>query len=336
VRFRDFRLVGSSPGPETDVPGRIHVSVVRVSTAPTQRNSDGDGRLALAACPQTGHCRPVWRGSTTTTSPPACCALYPTKVRIRRKAHPPILARCGLRNRVPWRMPLRFSRASPRPAPLALATGIAKARFAPRNGFELAPNTPGSPAAPFPAGCRCLQTTAQIVVTQATFLNRRARVALPIAVSGDVPDTQSDARNIGWRRLRAVWPINCHQQKTFAVLATHEVALPPGSRTSPGLAAPHDERRPDATGACQQQHPVGALETHHPLVVWNRCQRTEMRTPGLVALTGFADLRDTAHGHLCGQPVAIPLFAVFLTNASPASQSAAGLKARIVFPGSAT
>ena len=30
-----------------------------------------------------------------------------------------------------------------------------------------------------------------------------------------------------------------------------------------------------------------------------------MWTPGLVALIGFADLRDTAHGHLCGQPVAI-------------------------------
>ena len=45
---------------------------------------------------------------------------------------------------------------------------LAKARFAPRNGFELAPNTPGAPAAPFPAGCRFLQTTAQIVVAQAT------------------------------------------------------------------------------------------------------------------------------------------------------------------------
>ena len=63
--------------------------------------------------------------------------------------------------------------------------------------------------------------------------NMRARVALPIAVSGDVLDTQIDARNRG------------------------RTAPPPGSRKSPGLVAPHDERRHDATGECQERHPDG-------------------------------------------------------------------------------
>ena len=78
-------------------------------------------------------------------------------------------------------------------------------------------------AAPFPAGWRFLQTTAQIVVAQATFLNVCARVGLPIAVSGDVLDTQIDAQKSGQ-------PVAISQSLVEELLQRNLVRCFPGKR----------------------------------------------------------------------------------------------------------
>jgi hypothetical protein len=89
-----------------------------------QRNRPRVSRLALAQWPHRGQVRLVLRGSTTTTRTPACRALYSTNVRSWAKLQLWWRARCRRPTVTRSRMPLRSSRAIPRPVPVALRTTV--------------------------------------------------------------------------------------------------------------------------------------------------------------------------------------------------------------------
>jgi len=78
--------------------------------------------LALSMCPHNSHSREELRGSTRTTLTPASFALYSMKERSWKKLQLACRARRFLLTVVRLRMPPRFSRAMPRPVPLAFCT----------------------------------------------------------------------------------------------------------------------------------------------------------------------------------------------------------------------
>jgi len=318
VRFRDFRLIDSSPGPGTDVPGRVHVRVVGVSTYHAAelclRWAVGLGRVP------TGRAFPtrIARIDDDEFHARLPCLVLDEAAKLMESpsAHlrPLLLAKpCPVADA------LQVFQGQSTPSVFGLSNELfgnsmvsvlAKARFAPRNGFELTPDSLRAQAEPLAANCRLLETTAKIVVADATGFDIRARVALPVAVGGDVLDTQIYTKKIGCRRFRSIRQINRDEQKPFAVLATHKVSLPLGCSKALSLVASHDEQHQDATGKRQQRDPIQPLEAHQPLIVGNGRKRTEMRTLGLVVLVGFADLRNAAHGHLRRQSEALPQVSV--------------------------
>lgn len=73
-------------------------------------------------CPHSAQVREVYAGSTCTTGTPALRALYAMNWPSWAKAQEWRVARWGLRNRTRARMPVRSSRAIPRPVRSASAT----------------------------------------------------------------------------------------------------------------------------------------------------------------------------------------------------------------------
>src|SRR5271157_5594524 len=114
----------------------------------------------------------------------------------------------------------------------------------------------------------------------------------PVAVHGDVDHAQVHADEVRRGRLGPVRDIDRDQQEPLAVLAEHQVALTLGVGKPFGLILPHDEWYEDSSIQGQQAHFIRTLERHHPLVQWHRGMVAKPRPLVLVALVGFADLRD--------------------------------------------
>src|SRR5208337_2319309 len=88
-----------------------------------QANSDWLFRLPRSQCPQTLHVLLVLRGSTCTTGIPASCALYERKPKSWWNDQPDSLFRASPpRAVIRLPIPLRFSRAIPRPVSLVVWT----------------------------------------------------------------------------------------------------------------------------------------------------------------------------------------------------------------------
>lgn len=304
--FRDFRPIDSGPGPGSDVPGRVHVRMVGVST-------DHAAELGLRWTVGFGDV------SASRTFPAriarindddfhAClpCLVFDkgTKLMERPAAH---LRPLPLAKPCPVAEALEVFEGNPAPSAFSLGNERfgndvvdvpAKARLMPRKGFELAPDGFGAKSTALATGCCLLERPALVVQTHAARLDAFPGVPIAIAVRGDVRHAEIDAQKVRRRCLGAFWQINGHEQEPFAVLAAHKITLPLGSRKTFGLVAAHDDRHQDTTGECQQRHAIDAPKAHQALIVRDGCERAKARALGFVPLVSLADLRNAAHGHL--------------------------------------
>ena len=175
---------------------------------------------------------------------------------------------------------------------------LSETGFSLRNGLETAADGAWAFAFASPSSCRTLQRFTSHSVVLATSFDIVSGMQVAIASRGNVGHAEIDSEEIRCWRLCTIRQIDHHQQEPLAVAASHEIALTFGIGETLCLISPHDHWDDDAAGQGQQRNTVNALEAHHPLIEWHRCEWSETRTFGFVSLVRFTDLSDTAHCHL--------------------------------------
>src|SRR5262245_15806949 len=137
-----------------------------------------------------------------------------------------------------------------------------------------------------------------------------AHTHLAVAINGQIYDSEIYSDKIGRGYRRDIRRLNAHEQKPLAVLAPEEIALAAFSVESLGLVLAHDERNDGPAFERQQRDAINSLERHQPLVVRNAGVFLEARVLGFVTAIGFADLSNTADGHLSRESEIIAQLAV--------------------------
>lgn len=158
---------------------------------------------------------------------------------------------------------------------------------------------PGAPLVP--AVHLLSQGSADVMVFDADGLNAVSADYLAVAGSRNHIHAQIDAKKISGRRGRSFRKIDRTEQEPFSVLSENKVALPLAAAEPLPLIPAHDHRHDDSALKRQQAHTVDALEAHYPVVVGHGRVLAEVGPLVLVPLVGFADLGNTADGHLAGQ-----------------------------------
>ncbi len=155
-----------------------------------------------------------------------------------------------------------------------------------------------------------LQSLAARVVTPAYLLHRSTGEVFAITRCCQPRNSQVNANEVSRGSRRLVRHINGHKQEPLTIFTQHQVTLPFGIRKAFRLVLAHHERDNHATLQGQQTHAVNAFETHHPLVKGHRSVFAKARRFILIALVGFAYLRDAAHRHLRRQSELLTHFLV--------------------------
>lgn len=311
--FRDFRPIDTGPGDGTNVPRRVHIRMVGVSTGHTAelclRSAVGFGRMATCCARLAGvggrnqhdiHAgklgfvldeRAQLMESPAAHLRPLCLAKpCPSADAFEVFQGHPALGAFGLGNE-------RFGNT--------MIFVRSKSPLFTTQALELASNVLGAkPATLFPRG-GFLQASAKCVLPSAHGFHRIAAVALPVAVRGKVCNTQVHAKEIRSWCLGAVWQIDGHQQKPLSIFAPYQITLSFGVGKALLLIFAHDHGHDDAPKKRQQRDAIWPLETHKTLVVGDGGERPKVRTFSFVALVGFTDLGDATHRHLGRQPKAL-------------------------------
>jgi hypothetical protein len=127
-----------------------------------------------------------------------------------------------------------------------------------------------------------------------------ALMRLAVAINGQVYDAEINSDEIGRSYRLAIKSLNTHKQKPLVVLAPVEIALAVFSVESLGLVFAHDNWNDGPAFEGQHGNTVNPFERHQPLVVRDTGVFPEAWANGFVSAIGFADLSDTADGHLRG------------------------------------
>src|SRR5215510_1589547 len=127
-----------------------------------------------------------------------------------------------------------------------------------------------------------------------------ALMHLAVAINSQIYDAKIHSDEIGRSYRLAIRSLNTNKQKPSAVLAPEEIALAVFSVESLGLVFAHDNWNDGPAFKGQQGDTVKSFERHQPLVVRDAGVFPEARANGFVPAIGFADLSDTADGHLRG------------------------------------
>ena len=137
-----------------------------------------------------------------------------------------------------------------------------------------------------------------------------ALMHLAVAVNREIYDAEINSDEIGRSYRLAVRRLNGHKQKPLAVLALYQIALAVFSIESLGLVLTHDNRNDGSAFESQQGNTVNSLESHQALVIRDAGVFPESGANGFVPSVGFANLGDTADGHLGGESEIIAQSAV--------------------------
>src|SRR6266542_3048482 len=137
-----------------------------------------------------------------------------------------------------------------------------------------------------------------------------ALMHLAVAINGQIYDAEIHPDEIGRSYRLTIRSLNTHKQKPLAVLAPVEIALAVFSVESLGLVFAHDKWNDGPAFEGQQGNTVNPFERHQALVVRDAGVFPEARANGFVSAIGFADLSDTADGHLRGDSEVITQLAV--------------------------
>jgi hypothetical protein len=137
-----------------------------------------------------------------------------------------------------------------------------------------------------------------------------ALMHLTVAINGQIYNSEIHSDEIGRSYRLAIRSLNTHKQKPSAVLAPEEIALAVFSAESLGLVFAHDNWNDGPAFKGQQGNTVNPFERHQPLVVRDAGVFPEARANGFISAIGFADLSDTADGHLSGESEFIAQLAV--------------------------
>src|SRR5262245_33109671 len=137
-----------------------------------------------------------------------------------------------------------------------------------------------------------------------------ALMHLAVAINGQIYDAEIHSDEIGRSYRLAIRSLNAHKQKPSAVFPPVEIALAVFSVESLGLVFAHDNWNDGPAFEGQQGNKVNPFERHQPLVVRDAGVFPEARANGFVSAIGFADLSDTADGHLRGDSEVITQLAV--------------------------
>src|SRR5215468_9207918 len=165
-------------------------------------------------------------------------------------------------------------------------------------------------AASFLLGRFSLKRSFHFFIMLSRSLDIIAHMHLAVAINGQIYDAEIDSDEIGRGYRLSIRRLNCHKQKPFAVLAPEEIALAVFSVEALGLVFAHDERNDGPAFERQQRYAINALERHRALVVRDAGVFLEARANGFVPAIGFANLGDTADGHLSGESEIIAQLAV--------------------------
>ncbi len=318
MRFRDFRRIDSSPGHGTNVPGRVHVGMVGVST---------------------GHATELFlRRAVGFSDVPASMAGTRGVLGVddddTNTRHPGFVRDKGsklIKSPTAHFRSLRLAKPCPFTDALEVfqgdsASGVfgldnqrfgnavvfvgAKPPFFAAKVLEFATNVFGARPSAFSASGRLLQSAAKALLTNPDRFYIGTAMTIPVAIRGKMDHAQVHADNVGRRRLCPLGQIHGYEQKPLAVLAANEIALSPGVGKAFFLILTHDESDDDTSGKRQQRHPIHVLETHQALVIGYTRKLAKAWAFCLVPLIGFAHLSHAAHGHLRGQTKALPHGAV--------------------------
>jgi len=137
-----------------------------------------------------------------------------------------------------------------------------------------------------------------------------ALMHLAVAINGQIYNAEIHSDEIGRSYRLTIRSLNTHKQKPLAVLAPDQIALAVFSVESLGLALAHHDRNEGPAFERQQGNTVNPFERHQPLVVRDAGVFPEARANGFVSAIGFADLSDTADGHLRRESEVITQLAV--------------------------
>jgi hypothetical protein len=137
-----------------------------------------------------------------------------------------------------------------------------------------------------------------------------ALMRLAVAINGQIYNAEIHSDEIGRSYRRAISRLNTHKQKPLAVLAPVEIALAVFSVESLGLVFAHNNWNDGPAFEGQQGNTVSPFERHQPLVERDAGVFPEARANGFISAIGFADLSDTADGHLRGDSEVITQLAV--------------------------
>ena len=119
-----------------------------------------------------------------------------------------------------------------------------------------------------------------------------------IAGRGEIDHPQIDAQKVGRWQWRMAWQIDDDQQKPFAIVSEHEIALAVRFCKTLAMVVAHHKGNQDASIQGQEAHAIHAFETHEPLIVWHSSMRAKDRTETLVAFVGPNNARNASHRHL--------------------------------------
>jgi hypothetical protein len=137
-----------------------------------------------------------------------------------------------------------------------------------------------------------------------------ALMHLAVAINGQIYNAEIHSDEIGRSYRLAIRSLNTHKQKPSAVLAPEEIALAVFSVESLGLVFAHDNWNDGPAFEGQQGNTVIPFERHQPLVVRDAGVFPEARANGFISAIGFANLSDTADGHLRGEAEVITQLSV--------------------------
>ena len=311
--FRDFRPIDGGPGDETNVPRRVHIRMVGMSTDHAAelclRWAVGFGCMTTCRARLAG----VRRRNQHDIHAMEPCLVLDERAQLTKSpsAHPR-----PLRLAKPCPIADAFEVFQGDSAPGAFGLGNerfgntmilvgSKSPFLPAQALELAPNVLGAKSTPLFPRSGFLQATAKRVLSNTYRFYCIAAVVLPVAVGGDIGHSEIDANEIGRWRLGAVWQIDRYQQKPFSVFAPHQIALSFGVGKALFLIFAHDHGHENAPGKGQQRDAVNAFEAHQPLIVRDRSKRSKVWPFCFVPLVRFADLSDTTYRHLSRKPEAL-------------------------------
>src|SRR5262249_30295686 len=228
-------------------------------------------------------------------------------------------SRCFFLNRVRFRMPSRSSMATPRPVSVAFQSDLLcnrmvgirfKSPLSTRDRFQFSSGVQWPFAASFLLCRLSLKRSFHFFIMLSRSLDVIAHMHLAVTINGQIYHAEIHSDEIGRGYRLAIRSLNGHEQKPLAVLAPDKVALTVFAVESLGLVFAHDYRNFDPAFERQQGDSINSLERHHALVVRDAGVFLEARANGFVPAVGFADLGDTADGHLSRESEVIAQLAI--------------------------